>query len=92
MRIIVLILVLLFGCSTSKNVITDCNINDVQNISDGLMHKKGYDLSSLKSKMKELPDCYIISYFPKDSMTLGGGAEIKVSKKECKVIEMARYQ
>jgi hypothetical protein len=33
-----------------------------------------------------------MSYSPKDSMTLGGGTEIKVSKKDCKEIEMTRYQ
>lgn len=70
----------------------DCNKSEVQKITDDLMRKKGYDLSSLNKTIDESPDYYVIKYMPKDTMGLGGGAEIKVSKKDCKIVDKKLYQ
>lgn len=70
----------------------DCNRNEAEKITDDLMHKKGYNLTSLDRAIEESSDVYIIKYFPKDTLSLGGGSEIKISKKDCKIIDQKFYQ
>lgn len=93
LKTLILILLFVYSCNTSKNsIVTNCNKNEVQKIADDLMNKKGYNLTSLNCTIDATPNYYLVNYFLKDTMSLGGGAEIKISKKDCRVIEQKYYQ
>ena len=92
MKTLILVLFLMYSCNTSKNAMVDCNKSEVQKITDDLMRKKGYDLNSLIIIIDETTDYYIIKYILKDTMSLGGGAEMKILKKDCKIVDGKLYQ
>lgn len=45
-----------------------------------------------KKTIKETTCCYIVEYWPKDTMTLGGGIKAIVCKKNCEVTNYILYQ
>ena len=69
-----------------------CDLNEVKGIADYAMKKSGYVLEALCREITETDTVFIVRYLPKDSLIRGGGAEIRVLKKKCKVIEIKRYQ
>ncbi len=56
------------------------------------MIRGGYKLELLNRRIKENQDSIIVQYLLKDSLSTGGGAEIRISKKDCKIMLMIRYQ
>jgi hypothetical protein len=58
---------------------------------DKLVKKHKIDLN-FKKKIKETTCCYIVEYWPKDTMTLGGGIKAIVCKQNCEVINYQLYQ
>jgi hypothetical protein len=92
MKTLILILSLICSCSTSKIKKGNCDKNQVKKITDDLMRKKGYDITFLNMIIDESLDAYAIKYIPKDTLSLGGGAEVKISKKDCQIIEQKFYQ
>jgi hypothetical protein len=87
----VLIYLLLFSCTAGKKI-ASCDKETVTAISDKLVKKAGFKLSALKREVTENDSCYQVSYSPVQLNVRGGGAEIKILKKDCKVIEGKLYQ
>lgn len=96
MKKLLLILSLLYGCATANKLSElkfDCSKkNEIGRISDSLMIRGGYKLELLNRRIKENQDSIIVQYLLKDSLSTGGGAEIRISKKDCKIMLMIRYQ
>lgn len=93
MKALIFSLFLMYSCNITKTKTMECSKNEVQKITDDIMTKKG-SLQYLNRIIDENfnADFYIIKYMPKDSLSLGGGAEIKVSKKGCTIIDQKFYQ
>ncbi|HRP90054.1 MAG TPA: hypothetical protein PKX92_08445 [Edaphocola sp.] len=85
-------------CSTKKELMMcdryteKCDLNEVKSMADCTMKKTGYELEILNREITESDTVFIVQYLPKDTLIRGGGGEIKISKKKCKVIEIKRYQ
>ena len=92
MKKLIFFLFLMYGCNTTKTTTMDCNKNEAQKTTDNLMLQKGYNLTSLNKTIEESLDYFTIKYMPKDTMSLGGGAVIKISKKDCKIVDGKFYQ
>lgn len=75
-----------------KNAVSNCNSSELQKIADSIIQKKGFDLNLLDRYLDETKEYYLVKYSLKDSQSLGGGAEIKFSKKNCNVISKKFYQ
>lgn len=87
----VLIFMLLFSCTAGKEI-ASCDKETVTTISDKVVKKAGFKLSTLKREITENDSCFQISYSPIQSNVRGGEAEIKILKKGCRVIEKKFYQ
>lgn len=48
--------------------------------------------SNYKKTIKETTCCYIVEYWPKDTMVLGGGVKAVICKKNCEIINCKLYQ
>jgi hypothetical protein len=58
---------------------------------DKLVKKRKINLE-YKKTIKETICCYIVEYWPTDTMTLGGGIKAVVCKQNCEVINYKLYQ
>lgn len=73
--------------------ITNCSQKKAKEITREVIEKKGgLKINELQVDLQEDSVYYIIEYLPKDTMLLGGGGKFKVSKSECKIIEIDLYQ
>ena len=48
--------------------------------------------SEYKKTVKETECCYIVEYWPKDTMVIGGGVKAIVCKESCEITNLIRYQ
>ena len=101
MQIIIFLVALLFGCyscSPNKKIlmckeqINQCNEIEAGNIADCAMKKYKYEIETLNRTVTELDSVFLIQYMPKDTIMIGGGGEIKVSKERCKILDIKFYQ
>ncbi|MDI9340017.1 MAG: hypothetical protein QM534_05535 [Sediminibacterium sp.] len=90
--LVTLIVFLIFSCRTRKETTINCNKNQIIKIADDLVQKKGFDTTTLNKTVEEKTNIFVIKYYPKDTLSLGGAPEVKVSKKDCKIIEQKFYQ
>ena len=95
MKKLLLIISLIYGCTAANRLSElkfDCNNkNEVVRISDSVMIKTGYNLTFLDRVINENQDSITIEYMLKKKPSCCYGAEIVISKKDCK-ISMLRYQ
>lgn len=96
MKMVFFILIIFYSCSgkSTHNFIAsgDCNIVKASELADDKMTKMNYKLESLSVSVSEDSIYYHIQYLPVDLKVLGGGAEFKINKDDCKVIDIIRYQ
>ncbi len=89
----ILVIMSFFSCnhqkvSNNRNTSTEKSSKEnALKIADNIIEKEGYDLSLLKREITEDNSTYTIKYSIKDSLIIGGGAKIILSKKDLKVIE-----
>jgi hypothetical protein len=77
---------------SNKSTNIPCTKSSAENIADKIIKRKHYILSHYKKNIVETNDEFIIDYAPKDSLTLGGRARLKISKDNCSVIEKIFFQ
>ena len=81
----------------NKNIHVDnCNYDNAKKISDSLFNTEFKDnIRNYDVNISENDTCYTFNYLHKiinNVRTLGGGGEIMISKKNCKVISIIGYQ
>ena len=69
-----------------------CTSETAKNIADKFLEKKRYDLKDYLSSVEEDGGEFIVNYELKDTMMLGGGMIIKISKETCKVTKTKLFQ
>jgi hypothetical protein len=89
-------------CSNDETIISsDCSDKEsvFEAVSKIAEKKLGYKIDKFETYISEDVDCYTISYFEmrdiKDSLTLrkgGRGGFIKISKKDCEILDYKLYQ
>lgn len=93
MKYLAFLIFCLISCDASNKVVntTPCTKSSAVIIADKLI-KKHYRLSDYNKDIVESNDAFTINYSPKDSLTLGGRAILKISKNSCSVIEKTFFQ
>jgi len=70
-------------CSTTENAVR---------VSNELVKREGFDINNMSIKIQDKDNEFIITYSLKDSLILGGGAEIIINKENCEVISEKLFQ
>ena len=92
MKYLAFVIFCLSSCNASNKAIkTPCTKVSAENIADNLI-KKHYRLSNYNKNIVESNDAFTINYIPKDSLSFGGGAILKISKGNCSVIKKTFFQ
>jgi len=91
-RKILFLLLCLFNSSKSIGVLCDCNENKAIQTAMAKFRKKGYELDRYKMKVSEDTFFYKIKFILSDSIMEGGGADFKISKENCKILNQQFYQ
>lgn len=87
-----LIVLIFLSCNTNKRFTMKCDVDEAEKIADEFMRINGHDLSLYNRTLESKDDSYLIKYSPKDTLVLGGGAEIEIAKTSCKYINYKFYQ
>lgn len=69
-----------------------CTSEKAKIMSDKFLGKKKFDLKDYYSSIEENEKEFIVTYALKDTMQLGGGAVINISKETCKIIKSELFQ
>ena len=88
----------LFCCSTNKakavreRTPVRCTQAEAVVIADSALKELHYGIETLDREITETDKSFVVQYLPKDTSIRGGGLQFEVSKEECKVIDVKRYQ
>lgn len=84
----------LSSCNYTKEMTkNDCTVlSSAINASNALLVKEGLDINKMNMEVKEMSNHYLINYTPKDTLSLGNGAEIIIDKNDCSIISKKIYQ
>jgi hypothetical protein len=82
---------LALALQTSTKYTSRCSQDVMYNMVDKLVkkHKVNHEY---KKTIKETSCCYIVEYWPKDTMMLGGGIKAIIYKDNCEIITYRLYQ
>ncbi|RYU94098.1 hypothetical protein [Emticicia agri] len=80
------------GCAKNTLQTKNCDLQEAQVLSQKKMNRFNEGLNSLKLTTTQDSSFYHINYRLKDSLADGGGAYFRISKKNCKIEEIRRYQ
>jgi hypothetical protein len=95
MKYLLILTILILNCCncTKEMTKTDCaDKNSAIKVSNTLLEKEGLDINKLNIEVTEKSNQYLINYTPKDTLTLGNGAEIIIDKNNCDIISKKIYQ
>ena len=77
----------------NKNIHVDnCNINNAKIIADSIFEVRIGNIKDCNINVYESDTCYKFYYIEKNPRVMGGGGEIFISKRNCKVISIIGYQ
>ena len=79
-------------CNRETNDSMKCNKEQAEMLTAKKMKKAGFDINQMRATVKEDNSYFFIEYLPKDTMSLGGGGNFKVSKKDCEIVNGELYQ
>jgi len=88
-----------YGFNHIKNVeklmklMVDCiNKDTAIQVANSLLKNEGKNVSLMNIEVSEKDNQFIIIYTLKDTLSLGGGAEIVIDKSDCEIITIKLYQ
>jgi hypothetical protein len=89
-----LAVLVLNSCNCTKEMTkSDCINKDAAiQVSNSLLKNEGKDVSLMNIEVSEKDNQFIIIYTLKDTLSLGGGAEIVINKSNCEIITKKLYQ
>ncbi len=87
-----LALILMFSCSRKNVQLKECNLQNAQLLCESKMKSFHENINSLNLTTTQDSLYFHFNYHLKDSLSDGGGAYFRISKKNCKIENIRRYQ
>lgn len=81
----------LLSCKVRKSNIT-CDYDNALLTANNFFKKEGYIIDYYDCKVIDKKDMFIIKYILNKENMRGGGAELKISKTNCEIIDKVLYQ